>query len=170
MLEVFKEIQGYEGMYAISNFGRVYSLPRKDSAGRNKKGGIFLKHSFNGRYYFVNLTKDDKYKSCLIHRLIAMHFIANLFQFPYVDHIDQDKTNNQINNLRWVTAYMNSHNIDKCNSRSKLKIKNISFNEKRNKYVFTKCIKGKHYMKRFKTLEEAIQYKEKFEKKIKDNV
>ena len=161
MLEVFKKIEGYPD-YAISNFGRVLSLPRKDCNGRNNKGGIFLKQASNTKYLFVGLHNNKKQSPQTIHRLVALHFIPNPFNLPYVDHIDQDRLNNQINNLRWVFPFDNSQNSDVADPRSKLQIRNISYNEERNKYVFTKCIRGKKYLKRFNTLEEAIEYKKNF--------
>ena len=80
MLEVFKKIEGYPD-YAISNFGRVLSLPRKGV--RNEK---FLKHTPNyGGYLTVGLYKNKKVKRIRLHRFVAIHFIPNPFNLPYVD-------------------------------------------------------------------------------------
>ena len=149
VLEVWKQINGYEN-YLISNFGNVYSL----------KSDKYLKQHLNGRgYMFVNLYKDKKFKDYCIHRILAEHFIDNPFNLPFVDHKDCNKTNNQLNNLRWVFPFDNSHNIIKCNRNNKLGIRNISFEKNRNKYVYIKCIRGKRHLKRFNTLEEAVKYK-----------
>ena len=166
MLEVWKQIDEYPG-YMISNLGRVYSLERTiiDSRGyHQKKGGIYLKQHLNARgYLFVRLNQQNKKpKNFNIHRGLAENFIPNPFNIPYVDHIDRDKENNQLNNLRWVFPFDNSQNITKCDPRNKLGIKNISYDEKRKKYVFAKCIREKHCLKRFKTLEEALSYKRTF--------
>ena len=149
MLEIFKLIEGYPD-YAISNFGRVYSL----------KTNKYLKQSINSAGY-MRVWIGDK----MIHRLVASHFIPNPLHLPIVDHIDGDKSNNQLNNLRWVNISMNSHNINnKLHNNNKLKIKNICYcngrGEKR--YSFKKVIRGVKYEKRFKTLEEAIEYKHNF--------
>ena len=75
-----------------------------------------------------------------------------------MDHIDQNKINNNLNNLRWVNKSMNGFNRP-YQKNNKLKIKNISFDKNRNKYVFSKTINGKLHAKRFNTLDEAIKYK-----------
>ena len=157
MLEVFKKIEGYPD-YAISNFGRVLSLPRK---GVRKER--FRKTNLNKHGYLCFTFRTNKIMINLrIHRLIAEHFIPNPFNLPYVDHIDQDKLNNQINNLRWVFPFDNCHNIDSAQIRSKLQIRHISYSDEKNKYVFQKTIRGKQHIRRFNTLEEAIEYKKKY--------
>ena len=89
-----KNIKGYEGLYAVTSCGKVWSY-------RSKK---FLKHITNRYGYFtVNLYKDNEMKNCLIHRLVAEAYIPNPENLPQVDHINEDKTNNCVNNLQWIT-------------------------------------------------------------------
>ncbi len=160
MLEIWKLIEGHPS-YMISNHGRIYSLKRtiiKSNGRKQTYGGKYLKHMLNKHtgYYYVDLKG-----LIFIHRLMAENFIPNPLNLPCVDHIDRDTTNNQLNNLRWVTHSMNSQNTDKYITNTS-GIKNICFDKSRNKYQFQKIINGKTHMKRFDTLEEAVEYKERY--------
>ena len=96
-----KSIKNYEGLYSITEDGKVYSHRRKlYLAERPDKDG----------YLRVNLSKDGKAKTYFIHRLIAETFIPNPDNLPYVDHIDRNVTNNSIENLRWVSHTSNCRN------------------------------------------------------------
>lgn len=108
--EEWKEIYGYEGIYKISNFGKIMSLERYDSFGR-KHGGIILSEKDNGNgYKNISLSKDGKKKYFYIHRLVAMHFIENdnPIEKTYVHHIDENTSNNHYRNLMWVTQSENN--------------------------------------------------------------
>ena len=99
-----KDIVGYEGLYAVTSCGKVWSY-------RNER---FLKPEDNGHGYLrVKLCKDRKEKKYMIHRLVADAYIPNPDNLPQVDHIDEDRTNNCVNNLQWITNRDNcrkSHN------------------------------------------------------------
>ena len=117
-----------------------------------------MKPALNGRgYYQVELNK----KCIRVHRLLAMHFIPNPLNLYCVDHIDRDRTNNQLNNLRWASRSMNGQNAGKYITNT-LGVKNISFDKSNNNYLFKKIINGKIHTKRFKTIEEAVEYKERY--------
>ena len=108
--EVWKDVVGYEGIYQVSNKGNVYSVVRKDSRGI-KIGGQTLKprHQKNG-YINVVLHKNGVRKTKSIHRIIAEAFIPNPNNFPQVNHIDEVKVNNNVENLEWCTSkYNNNH-------------------------------------------------------------
>ena len=99
MEEVYKVIDGYDN-YEISNLGNV----------RNRKTGRILKHKIdtNG-YYCVGLSPTNgKRKTSVIHRLIALNFIPNPNNKRCVDHIDRNKLNNDLRNLRWVSSSENN--------------------------------------------------------------
>lgn len=113
MEEVWRDIKGYEGLYQVSNLGRVRSLDRtiiRSNGIKNHRKQVILKPKDKNHYYFVNLMNAGKGKTCLIHRLVAEAFIPNPENKPEVDHIDTDKTNNKVNNLRWVTKKENMNN------------------------------------------------------------
>lgn len=100
----FKDIKGYEGLYKINNKGEVYSYYRN----------IIIKNQLqNTGYMSIILCKDTNKKLHLIHRLVASAFIDNIQIKPCVNHIDGDKTNNNLNNLEWVTYSENrQHALD----------------------------------------------------------
>ncbi len=112
-------------------------------------------------YYAVNLYNENGYKRCRIHRLIAEHFIPKVEGKELIDHIDQNKTNNNINNLRWCNKSENRINtgMRKDNTSG---YKYISWDKSKNKYVFQIRRNGKRHIKRFKTLEEAIEYRDNY--------
>ena len=97
--EVWKDIDGYEGLYQVSNLGRVKSL-------KNKK---ILKYSKNYKGYCqINLYKNGKRKKYCIHRLVALGYVNNILNKEQVNHIDGNKENNCVYNLEWVTCSENN--------------------------------------------------------------
>lgn len=108
-MEVWKEISGYENMYAVSNQGRVVSLNRvqKDKNGRIRKyaGKILIPHPNSCGYLRVQLNRDGKMKSYFIHRLVALHFVENPSESEnnVVNHLDSNFLNNNADNLEWTT-------------------------------------------------------------------
>lgn len=112
MTEIWKPIIGYEGLYEISNLGRVKSLPKYHKtrfSGYIKKCKILKPRIDSYGYLMVALCKDKKQKNFLIHRLVAKHFIANPNNYDSINHKDECKTNNNVNNLEWCTRYYNNN-------------------------------------------------------------
>ncbi len=109
--EKWENIEGYTGVYQISNYGRVKSLERyilNNLVGRVLQKEIIMKHqSYSNEYKYVTLQIDGKRNNKSIHRLIATAFIPNPKNKPEVNHIDGNKTNNEISNLEWVTSSEN---------------------------------------------------------------
>lgn len=98
--EIFKDIKGYVG-YQISNEGRVWSI----------KSQRYLKQNTNGGYKRVCLmAPNGKKKFEYVHRLVALHFIDNPEGKTQVDHIDRNRENNTVENLRWVSVVENNNN------------------------------------------------------------
>lgn len=111
--EIWKPIKGFEGLYEISNRGRVKSLSRIRPNGMNclYKERILKNRLDKGGYYRAALLRNDgKTHLIPIHRLIAEAFIPNPDNKPCIDHINTIKTDNSIDNLRWVTWKENVNN------------------------------------------------------------
>lgn len=104
--EIWKDIEGYEGLYQISSYGRVKSLKRYI---RKKHSNEFLLSEVNDDkgYLMVHLRKPSSSKHIRIHRLVAQAFIPNPNNLPQVNHKDEDKTNNRVDNLEWCDAKYN---------------------------------------------------------------
>lgn len=107
MEEIWKTIDGYEGYYEISSLGRLRSCDRTIEQGRNilrLKGRLMKPHicSTTG-YYMTMLSKSGISKRFPLHRLIAKAFVPNPENKPLVDHINGNRTDNRIRNLRWCT-------------------------------------------------------------------
>ena len=114
-MEIWKEIEGYEGYYLISTFGRVKSQSRKiynDGIKGKNKFYISKEKIINGRidqngYLRVALCKNNKQQDYSIHRLVATAFIENLENKPCINHKDGNKLNNSFDNMEWVTLKEN---------------------------------------------------------------
>ena len=137
--------------YLIYDDGRV----------QNKKTKRFLKPSKTKKgYYNVVLCKNGDTKHFLNHRLVALHYIPKVEGKNLVDHIDRDKTNNHVSNLRWCNPTENIINSD-VYITNKLGIKHI----RKTPYNTFRCEirrNGKQHSKSFKTLDEAIEYRDNY--------
>lgn len=112
MKEIWKPVDGFEGLYAASNLGRVKSLERyvKNNGGLQRRHEKILKQNATSGHCMVVLCKDGKTYPRLVHRLVATAFIPNPDNKPVVDHIDTNPLNNNAQNLRWVTTQENCLN------------------------------------------------------------
>ena len=132
-MEVFKDILGYEGLYQVSNLGKVKSTERK---AKHWRGGLLTVKSrimkpFTSKcgYLIVSISKNSIDNKFLIHRLVSNAFIPNPYNKPQVNHINGIKTDNRVVNLEWNTRSENIKHADNSglrnskgenNSRSKL--------------------------------------------------
>ena len=110
MNEIWKDVEGYEGLYQISNYGNVKSIERlayKQYRGNRKVNSKILKQFKCSGYLCVKLYNKSKCKTVRVHRLVAETFISNKNNYPEVDHIDTNINNNNVNNLRWCTHKSN---------------------------------------------------------------
>ena len=105
--EIWKDIKRYEGFYQVSSWGRVRSLDRYDSLKHFRKGIILKQQIYNG-YLYVGLNKNGKIKMYRVHRLVAEAFIPNPLNLPVINHKDEDKTRNNVENLEWSDIYYNN--------------------------------------------------------------
>jgi len=110
----------------------------------------FLKHNINTKtgYYYVNLYKNKKPRPVYIHRLLGTHFIPNPSNKRCIDHVDRNKLNNSLSNLRWATDCENANNKG-LRKDNKTGYKGISYCNTRKRYVYKN--------KRYKTLEEVLE-------------
>ncbi|MFW5517303.1 MAG: NUMOD4 domain-containing protein [Segatella copri] len=109
MEEIWKDIEGYEGLYQVSNFGRVRSLRHlvKCRGGYRMHTGKTLTPCFDNNYFHVTLHKNGKRNIQLIHRLVAGAFLTNTKNLPQVNHKDGNKLNNNVDNLEWCSTREN---------------------------------------------------------------
>ena len=177
MIEEWKDIKGYEGKYQISSFGNVRSLYDVNQYKNTKRIKILKLGQRNG-YSVINLCKNGKRKSFQIHRLVAEAFIPNEKNDEIVNHIDEDKKNNNVNNLEWCTQLKNvKHSLHQRINKSVNRVgstgeKYICKRTRGNKSYFELNVYmngKKHYLGKFYNIQDAIKVREKFLKIIDKN-
>ena len=109
--EIWKPIPNYEGYYEASSLGRIRSVDRVVKNGNWTKPvrGRVLKVCVNDGYIYCSLSKDGKVKQQKVHRLVAITFIPNPDNLPYINHKNEDKGDNRVENLEWCTKWHNEH-------------------------------------------------------------
>ena len=168
--EIWKDIEGFEGYFKISNLGRIKSLSWTYIGGKYNslmtKKEFIRKISFDkiDRYYKITLKVNKKEKRKMLHRLIAQHFIDNPLNKSQVNHIDGVRTNYKLENLEWVTSRENV-----CHGKTLKKIKTSIYTgvykEREDKYISNIWHNGKKIrIGSFKTEQEAYQSRCEYEK------
>ena len=165
MIEEWKDIKNFEGKYQVSNLGRVRSLYDQNQFKKTYRTKL-LKFGKRAGYYVVNLQNCKERKSCQVHRLVAQAFIPNQNNNPVVNHIDENRLNNRVDNLEWCTQKENvihsKYQFYKPKRRCKLSSSGEKYIIKRNRCgrtYYEVCIpkRGKKiYMGQRNTLEEAV--------------
>ena len=121
--EIWEPIKGYEGFYMVSNLGRIYTLGssfRFPNGGLCIRGGKIKKlHMDKDGYLRVSLTKNHKQHTFAVHRLVAENFIPNTNNYPCIDHINGNRSDNSVTNLRWCTWKQNANFELAIKNRSK---------------------------------------------------
>lgn len=163
--EIWKDIPNYEGMYQVSNLGNVKSLNRFSTRNGNTlfiTGRLMSKSKSNNGYYTVSLTKSSVKKTFIVHQLVAICFLNHkpCGMKLIIDHINDDKSDNRLENLQIVSARFNA-----CKTQGKYssKYKGVSSNNKSNKWVSKIRINGKSiYLGCFKNEYDAhLEYQRK---------
>lgn len=119
MREIWKPIKGFEDLYYVNNFGYIKRIATKSKSGTGnyvRKEHILSQRKNNKGYKMVDLYKDNKRYQLLVHRLVAEAFVKNPYNLPFVNHKDEDKTNNCSSNLEWCTQKYNM-NYGTCPKR-----------------------------------------------------
>ena len=153
-MEEYRTIEEYEN-YEISNLGNV----------RNKKTGNILTQilRYDG-YYCVNVRKNSKPKNLSIHRLIALSFIPNPSNKPFVDHVNRSRSDNRLENLRWCTRSENQMNKSK-HSNNTSTYTGVSYNKSNNKWKVRIAINGKKkHIGYYTNFDEAVIARKEQEK------
>lgn len=117
MTEIWKDIPGYEGYYQVSNIGNVKSLERKDKLGRKVRSKIITPIVTSKGYLEVGLYKDGNRHIFKIHRLVGLAFIPTVKDKNEINHIDENKQNNMVDNLEWCNR---SENVNHGNRTTKM--------------------------------------------------
>jgi hypothetical protein len=131
---IWKDIEGYEGIYQISNTGIVKNIKTDHIMKPNKLQG----------YYVIQLSNKNKRHTFQIHRLIAKAFIPNPNNYPFINHINEDRTDNRIENLEWCTQNMNvEHSRRKMYHPVDFSIQNTT------KYIYKKKYSTTHKGKKY---------------------
>ena len=156
MEEIWKDVEGFEGLYMVSNLGNVKSLNY-----RHKNEEHLLKLCINKYgYYFVRLHSNGMEKNFLVHRLVAKAFIENGNNFPLVNHKDENKLNNNFENLEWCTQEYNlNYSLNrrgKRNQQRKCKTHTKHTSSKYSQRVFQKKLSGE-IVSEYSTVSEAAR-------------
>lgn len=146
MEEIWKDIDGYEGLYQVSNIGRVRSL----KFGKIK---VLKQEIIKKGYKRVHLLKNRKMKGYLVHRLVAEAFIPNNNNLPCVNHKDEDKTNNRIENLEWCDIKYNANYGTAIQRSSKTRINHPSMSKPVIQYT-----KSGYFITEYKSTKEAQRH------------
>jgi hypothetical protein len=151
-MEEWKSIINYPN-YEISNMGNCRNILTNNN----------LKYSINrcGYKKYHIYDENEIRKSLSLHRLLAIHFIPNPENKKYVDHSDNNKLNNSISNLRWVTRNENSRNRN-SNKNTSSSYVGIHHSKTENKWKYSVNVNGKIHMKRFDTEKEAAIKRDEF--------
>ena len=151
----FRKITGYDN-YSVSNTGLV----------RNDITNKTLQPCITNGYHIVSLSLNGKGKKFRVHRLVADAFIDNPDNKPCVDHIDNNRANNHITNLRWATVQENNRNM-KIGGRNTTGVKGVRWCENKNKWRAEYSLNNKTmHIGYYKTLEVAAEARRQVVKKV----
>jgi len=163
-----KDIIGYEGLYAVTEDGKVWSYPKRVNS---YEGSWMIQHEYVNRknritphvQYTVPLSKNGKRTRCQVHRLVAQAYIPNPENKPQINHKDGNPFNNNIDNLEWVTQSENMRHAQEAgmlNQFTEKSMENRSIQGKKNQHNTVKA-------RRMFTMDEVSEIKKTFEEGVK---
>jgi hypothetical protein len=161
--EIWKDVPNYEGIYQVSSLGRVKSLPIKKSYWSSRTPKEKILNPKTGIYYSVGLIKDGVNNKINVHQLVAMSFLEHkrCGHKLVIDHINENKLDNRLENLRIVTQ---KFNISRSYGEDISKYKGITYNQKSDKWLCKiKVASENKYLGLFKTKKEAIEVYKAYE-------
>ena len=151
MVEIYKDIVGYEGLYKVSNFGNVMSF-------WSKKPKLLKPQKENSGYLHIVLINNTKSrKTFLLHRLVAQAFLPNPNNLPQVNHKDENKTNNRVSNLEFCTHKFNI-NYGTAQERRAKKIAKILINRKDESKPVLQYDKNGFFLKEYASIKDAERH------------
>ena len=166
--EIWKDISGYEGVYQISNIGRVRKTKnRKDGLPGNQF--LYMAKTDNGNGYdYITLHKNGTRKNHYIHRLVASAFIENPQKKNCVNHIDYNRKNNNVDNLEWCTCKENIRHsaIHMSGPRQQTNNTGEKYIHKR-RYGGFEVVVNRRYLGKYADIKEAIRERDLYIEKIK---
>ena len=127
MIEEWRPVVGYEGLYEVSNTGQVRSLDRYDSMNRFLRGRILRLFTDGLGYLRAQLYSNSKRKSFLVHRLVAQAFILNPDNLPQVNHRDENPSNDNVDNLEWCDGKYNVNYGTRIDRIRDIRLKNGTY-------------------------------------------
>lgn len=149
MEEIWRDVQGYEGFYQVSNRGAVRSVDRTVRIDKKLKGKILSQSVEKDGYFIVNLSKNGKTKHFRVHRLVAMAFIKNVNHYKEINHKDENKQNNCVENLEW------------CDTKY-----NINYGERNN--LVSRALSGEKAYNHKLTNEQVEEIRKTYKRRSKD--
>ena len=169
-MEEWRAVPGYEGLYEVSSYGRVKSIDRyvKSKSYRLHKGKVLSPGKDRNGYLFVVLSYNGKHKGITVHRLVAESFIPNPDNLPQVNHKDEDKTNNNVDNLEWCDAKYNSNYGTARIRERETKIKNGYWTGLSREEYMKEYMKEYRVKNREKIREKNREYLREYRKKRKN--
>lgn len=165
--EKWKDVDGYKGLYQVSNLGRVKSLERLKNKGNHKEKVYekILKIAYNHKGYPITyLYKNGERKTISVHRLVAIAFLSNPNNLPQVNHINGIKTDNRPCNLEWCTNEYNQKHAQEngLNHTKKVLLKNeceeYIFKSIQETFRFLNKTPSGHYKKYINTNKKYLNY------------
>lgn len=156
VMEIWKDIKDYEGLYKVSNLGNIKSIGRYNKRGYELRSRVKKLTKRHDGYLVVSLSNNGLKKTKTVHRLVMLSFIPNPNNLSEINHIDEDKSNNILSNLEWSTTRYNTNYS--ANRKSTSKYSGVCWSTFANKWVsYCRMNNQQNYLGLFDKEENAAQ-------------